>query len=367
MNNAFSVLSLKRNRSTSTTHTKANSCSEPVSKLSKLKSGFSIFSKITNVISLQHDQDTNYEQKKSKRASWIDLLQYFRAGNGGARRRQSRLRRNATYDSDSYYEYHNYYKKNAQQIERNTHTSPTTHTKKLNSILIKQSGSNPQQQPLQHQLTKVSSRVSNTHTSVSNITVNSEDLTAKEFADIAGIRILSETEDDPIDEERKVSGNSSSNMIGFTEDTHLRTVSTGKSFLDDEQYSVVSCISAQDSKPKIWDIDFWKNPDDIYHHVNQSQSTTPKPVNNKQQQSVKSTHVVTVEPPILHELRRMSTRNNDNKLDSSVQQHYVIKKGRFEIQLGDIDSSLSNMTTSTNDSANQQTDGVLEWKRKRKE
>jgi hypothetical protein len=327
MTNAFSVLSLKRNRSTSTTHTKANSYSEPISKLSKLKSGFSIFSKITDVL-----QPTNYEQRENKR-TWIGLLRYFRTSTEKDDQHNRRLRRKATYDSDSYYEYHHYRKKNRQKIERNIHTLPRTHTKKLTGILIKQSDTNPPQQTSQPQLTKINSRRSNaTHISVSNLTVNSENLTAKEFADIAGIRILPEVEDDPMD------GCSSK----FTEDMHTRTVSTAKSFLDDD--SVISCISIQESKPKIWDNEFWQNPENNHQLVSRNNSTMTR-------RSSKPTNAVVVEPPILHELRRMSTRNNEDP------QHCVIKKGRFEVQLGD-------MTTNNTD---QQIDGVLEWKRKRKD
>jgi hypothetical protein len=351
MTNAFSALSLKRNRSTSTTPTKANSYSEPVSKLSKLKSGFSIFSKITDVLQ-PNNQD--YEQKENKRTSWIGLLQYFRTTTDTD---GTRLRRKATYDSDSYYEYHHYHKKQ-QILERNNHTLPATN---LTSILIKQSSgsTNPSQQTSsQPQLTKISSRRSNaTHISVSNITVNSEDLTAKEFADIAGIRILPEVVDDPIiDQERKVT-NTCSTSNSFIEDVQMRTVSTAQGFLD-EHYSVISCISVRENKPNIWDIEFWQNPEDQLL-VSRNNSTltrrsTSKSTNNKPQQS---TNVTVVEPPILHELRRMNTRNNEKKKidSSSSQQHCVIKKGRFEIRLGD-------MTTNSTD---QQTDGVLEWKRKR--
>ncbi|KAL0140474.1 hypothetical protein V8B55DRAFT_1507599 [Mucor lusitanicus] len=341
MTNAFSsVLSLKRNRSTSTSKAHSVGSSEPVSKLSRLKSGLNIFSKISDAIT-QHQQD--HQQN----------FTYFR--NDQDTRNKSRLRRKATYDSDGYYEYHQYHQKlnrkqtDARQAERNIHTLPTPQVKKLTSILIKRSGTNPmsQQQQQQHQqLTKVSSRRSNaTH----------------EFADIAGIRILPENDIGEEDEERYDEDPDSlieierkfSNGTSTDDDIHMHTVSTAsKSYLDylDEHHrlSVISYVSLQSystsSKPKIWDNDT----------------------------------VVVVEPPILHELR---TRSSEKKADQN--SHCVIKKGRFEIHLGDGNSTSGESscilptTTASDHSDHQQTattttntassEGVLEWKRKRKD
>ncbi|CAO3645580.1 unnamed protein product [Mucor fragilis] len=407
MTNAFSsVLSLKRNRSTSTSKAHSVGSSEPVSKLSRLKSGLNIFSKISDAIA-QHQHDSQFSSY-TKRTSFVGILQYFR--NDQDTRNKSRLRRKATYDSDGYYEYHQYHQKlnrkqtNARQVERNIHTLPTPQAKKLTSILIKQSGTNlvSQQQQQQHhqQLTKVSSRRSNaTHVSASNITVNSEDLTAKEFADIAGIRILPENDigeeeerydDDPDNlmvVERKFSNGTSTD-----DDIHMHTVSTAsKSYLDylDDHHrlSVISYVSLQSyatsSKPKIWDNEFWLNPDHCQqsskisrsnstathrsHHTTSNESTT-----TKRRLDRKPSTVVVVEPPILHELR---ARNSEKKADQN--SHCVIKKGRFEIHLGDGSSTSGESscilpTPTANDHSDQQTatattanEGVLEWKRKK--
>ncbi|CAO0794816.1 unnamed protein product [Mucor circinelloides] len=424
MTNAFSVLSLKRNRSTSTSKAHSVGSSEPVSKLSRLKSGLNIFSKISDAIA-QHQQDGQFNSY-TKRTSFVGILQYLR--NDQDARNKSRLRRKATYDSDGYYEYHQYHQKlnkkqtDARQAERNIHTLPTPQAKKLTSILIKRSGTNPmsqqqQQQPQQYhhqpQLTKVSSRRSNaTHVSTSNITINSEDLTAKEFADIAGIRILPEDDsgeeeerydDDPdnlIAIERKFSNGTSTD-----DDIHMHTVSTtSKSYLDylDEHHrlSVISYVSLQSystsSKPKIWDNEFWLNPEEHHHYQQQSKMsrsnsaathrsihTTSNESTAKRRLDRKPSTVVVVEPPILHELR---TRNSEKKVDQN--SHCVIKKGRFEIHLGDGDptsgeSSCILPTTTANDNSHhsdQQTtattaanastaanEGVVEWKRKRKD
>ncbi|KAL9547567.1 hypothetical protein MBANPS3_006109 [Mucor bainieri] len=426
MTNAFSsVLSLKRNRSTSTSKAHSVGSSEPVSKLSRLKSGLNIFSKLSDALTQhqhQHQQDNQRFTNYTKRTSFIGILQYFR--NDQDTRNKSRLRRKATYDSDGYYEYHQYHQyhqklnrkqTDARQVERNIHTLPTPQAKKLTSILIKRSGTNPVSQPSQRQqqqqqhLTKVSSRRSNaTHVSASNITVNSEDLTAKEFADIAGIRILPEDDigeeqeerydDDPdnlVAIERKLSSGTSTN----DDDIHMHTVSTAsKSYLDylDEHHrlSVISYVSLQSystsSKPKIWDNEFWLNPDEQHHHYQQcrisrsnsaathrsnhtasNESTTAK----KRLDRKPSTTVVVVEPPILHELR---TRNSDKKADQN--SHCVIKKGRFEIHLGDASDHIhhhhsdqqtttttTTITTTTAAAAAGTNESVVEWKRKRKD
>ncbi|GAN06193.1 hypothetical protein MAM1_0115d05673 [Mucor ambiguus] len=427
MTNAFSsVLSLKRNRSTSTSKAHSVGSSEPVSKLSRLKSGLNIFSKISDAIT-QHHQDAQFNNY-TKRTSFIGILQYFR--NDQDTRNKSRLRRKATHDSDGYYEYHQYHQKlnkkqtDARQAERNIHTLPTPQAKKLTSILIKQSGTNPTSQQPQHQqhqpqLTKVSSRRSNaTHVSASNITINSEDLTAKEFADIAGIRILPENDigeeeeerydDDPdnlIEVERKFSNGTSTD-----DDIHMHTVSTvSKSYLDylDEHHrlSVISYVSLQsystNNKPKIWDNEFWLNPEEHHHYlqgsrISRSNSTATHRSNHtasnestaaKRLLDRKPSTLVVVEPPILHELR---TRSNENKADQN--SRCVIKKGRFEIHLGDGNSTsgestcilptttasdhihhpdqqttTTTATTTASAAISTANEGVLEWKRKRKD
>ncbi|CEP18680.1 hypothetical protein [Parasitella parasitica] len=435
MTSAFSVMSLKRNRSTSTSKAHSGGSPEPVSKLSRLKSGLNIFSKISDAIA-QHQQDSKFHSY-TKRTSFIGILQYFR--NDQDTKNKSRLRRKATYDSDGYYEYHHYQRKlnrqetHAQQAERNNHTMPAVQTRKLTSILIKQSDmASIKQQQKQEQphlqyidhppLTKIGSRRSNaTHVSASNVTINSEDLTAKEFADMAGIRILSEQDDandnsnikdqekeeeqerydaDPdelVDIERKFSSGTSTD-----EDVHMHTVSTSKSYLDclDEHHrlSIISYVSMQSysthsNKLKIWDSEFWLNPEEQHHYyynssrmsrsnstaTHRSAATLSSEPGAKKRLDLKPSTIAVVEPPILHELRS----RNSVKKKADQNSHCVIKKGRFEIHLGDgnptsgesssiLPAPIANDTTaiSTNSSDSDQqipNEGVLEWKRKRKD
>lgn len=332
---AFSVLSLKRNRSTSNNK-------ESVSKLSKLKSGFSIFTKIGHVKSHHHDQTSD----NSRRTSFIGLLQYFRSNED----------HKGTYDSDSHYEYNRYHniKKNQQQeMERNIHTLPINATPKLTSILIKRSGTTPsslqhihQQQPIINKRAR-----SYSNATISNMTINSEDLTAKEFADIAGIRIL------PEEDQRKFS------QEGCSEDLIMNTISslshyTTSSMFDQESQSIASYTSLQtnSNELKIWDNEFWFHPE-----VETSRSAMQlQAADLDRKLSISSTKLI--EPPILHELRRMGTRNSEKD-------HCVIKKGRFEIQLGAaIDNIESIVDNNNNDSSTLSFSdpGVLEWKRKGK-
>jgi hypothetical protein len=262
MTNAFSVLSLKRNRSTST----CKSTSEPVSKLSRLKSGFSIFSKFTTQ---PHQHST--KKNENKHNSFIDFFnQYFRTIDGTVHN-HSRLRRKNTYESDKNYEYNQYRrearkKKLALNAERNVYTVPTP--KKLKSILIKQSAI----------------PIRNANNSAT-LTTHSEDLTAKQFADIAGIHILPELDD------------AMSSQI-------------------DDPITVISHVSQRSEvQPKIWENDFWHTPEET---VSRNNSLRREPV-------LDSGPYCSVEPPILHELRRMGTCGSDKS--------GVIKKGRFEIHL----------------------------------
>lgn len=142
------------------------------------------------------------------------------------------------------------------------------------------------------------------HVSASNITVNSEDLTAKEFAEIAGIQILSEDEQEDEITEQKC-----------------------HDFIN--QYTTVSTIGSTLDEPHIWDIEFWKHP----KNKNHQQEYKQKEMNDY--------------IPILHELK-----SNNNNYDT-------FKKGRFEITIG-IDHHLNHSLTVPNISSKP----VIEWKRK---
>ncbi|KAI8890483.1 hypothetical protein K501DRAFT_281794 [Backusella circina FSU 941] len=313
MTNAFSVLSLKRNRSTSTCKTSSSSTGEPVSKLSRLKnSGFSIFSKLSN--STHNTKNKNESNTSSKHHSFIDFFnQYFRSIDGTVHN-NSHLRRKNTYESDKNYEFNHYRrearkKKLALNAERNVYTVPTP--KKLKSILIKHGHSRSVLTTMADASlvaeTSIPIRYSNT------LTTNSEDLTAKEFADIAGIRILSEDQHQSETEDSIMHSISSRTPSSF-----------GQSSTDDHHLTVVShasLASRGDIQPKIWDNDFWLNSEENSSRAVSRNNSTRRDM----LEPVLESGANMVEPPILHELRRMGTCGSDKS--------GVIKKGRFEIYL----------------------------------
>lgn len=299
-----------------------------MSKLSKFKSGFSIFSR--------KESDNN-----NRRTSFIGLFQYFRSNED---------HKGTTYASDSHYEYNQYHnlKKNGQEIERNVHTLPINVAPKLTSILIKRSGTTPSSMQHIHQHPVIHRRGRTySNATISNMTINSEDLTAKEFADIAGIRILPE-EEDP----RKFS------QEGSSEDVVMTTISSlthyaGLSIFDAESMSSYTSIPNNNKNGlKIWDNEFWFHPE----------VTTSRSVQAQQHadldRKLSISSIKLIEPPILHELRRMGTRNSEKD-------HCVIKKGRFEIQLG-TDDIVDAITTNDSSTLSFSDPGVLEWKRKGK-
>lgn len=189
--------------------------------------------------------------------------------------------------------------------------------------------------------------------SASNITVNSENLTAKEFAEIAGIRILSEEEEEEEQYRKKkctfckkssVISNShyttvlSSTSIhaGHSSSNHSNSSSMTTHSNDTISTSGTSNSTTSNISPnsiKIWDSEFWKHP----KKHNNDNNTTSNTNNN--------------ELPIMHELKsNIPSRHSDT----------YIKKGRFEITIG-VDyqhhQHTNSMTTTSSSS-------VIEWKRK---
>lgn len=169
--------------------------------------------------------------------------------------------------------------------------------------------------------------------SSSNITVNSEDLTAKEFADIAGIRILSEEDDDPIESDAcsllnkkicKHCGDEENNMpsliVTSSNSSHYNNANSTLS-----RGSIYNDIMMLDDEPQIWDTDFWQRPGE--------RSSSSRPAT----------------PSILHELKQ----------NVSLSQDTYIRKGRFEIHL-----SNNNTTEDAAPNKTQQSNPVIEWKRK---
>ncbi|KAG2198844.1 hypothetical protein INT47_000760 [Mucor saturninus] len=285
---AFSVLSLKRNRS--------NSKESVSKKFSKLKSGFSLFGSNRK----KHEVTDNTPRRTS-------LFQYFRNHDMGGQAKD--------YAGDRHYEYNRYHHL---KEERNMHTLPTHVAPKLTSILIKRSGTTPSCIQHIHQHTPMRKRTCSNAT-ISNMTINSEDLTAKEFADIAGIRILPEEEAEEAEEaEDKAAASAVASFEAATAASRKLTAEE-----DDTMESSSSCMEESLSF-QIWDNAFWFLPE-----VKESRPTA----HLDRKASVASNAKNLIEPPILHELRRMGTHKSEKDNTSC-----VIKKGRFEIQLALLDT-----------------------------
>lgn len=133
------------------------------------------------------------------------------------------------------------------------------------------------------------------HASSSNITVNSENLTSKEFADVTGIRIAPD---------HRCCSSSSSCAAG---DALTQTASTRSNSLHHDGRQ----------KLMIWDKEFWEPP-------------------NRSKKQPK--RLTAADPPIIDELRRLNTRSSDQ--DGTVRS-CVIKRGRFEISLETADDRAS--------------------------
>jgi hypothetical protein len=369
MTSAFSVLSLKRNRSTNKPFS-SSTTTEPVTKLSKLKSGFSTLSK--KLLSDHHHDSGSTTKRISSCFLMIGLFQYLRSNedhqikSSKSSTSTTELKRKATFDSDRNYEYNQYHsRKNFVEEERNMHTLPIASSpSKLTSILIKRSCTNPttsyRQVIQQHQQAATVDKANSTisarrkrtwsNATVSNMTINSEDLTAKEFADIAGIRILPEDEDYVETEEQQM--RRYNDQDESEEDFIVHTVSSRYTTQNHhERSSLISYASltshSTTSKLKIWDSEFWLNPEEVT--ASRSNSTSKKDaiegpavvavtteLSRKPSATLTAKKLVIIdnEPPILHELRRI---NSEKKND-----HCVIKKGRFEIQLGTVAVLLDN-------------------------
>lgn len=310
---------LKRNRSYSTTWTACSPPSEPVSKLSKLKNSFVIF---THKLARPFTHISNDNDKANSRlVQWVDTQRRPSLASNIFQRFRSevsleRKTRKGSADHDFAYEQRHYLLKatrshtklsledssQVENTERNSQTVPaspqlprlivsrqtqpelpgilvqcdsscTSSTKPCNnsSLLI----------PPSHPLPSHSRNPS--HISSSNITVDSEHLTAKEFADLTGIRIQSD-DDDEIP----------------TSNTQLRTSSCS--------------ISSACSKPQIWDREFWQSPSKLAQDLASQDNLDHRD-----------------EPPVFNQLRRMNTRSSDKLSNHS--RNLVIKKGRFEICL----------------------------------
>lgn len=198
------------------------------------------------------------------------------------------------------------------QTTKETFKKPMIHHRHTNSTPI-QTGRKKSQQHIRHY-----SHVS--CISSSNITVNSEDLTAKEFADIAGIRILSEEETEGC--KQKCKSEKICTFCGQEDNERLPSLIvtsriSQNSMIRGSDHSSIYCppdsihlSPEEEEEHQIWDNQFWKKPGGE----------------------------TILMPPILHELKH--------------HQDTFIKKGRFEIHL----SSTINVPPPQQP--------VYEWKRK---
>lgn len=256
MTNTFSVLSLKRNRSNN--------------KESKFNS---ILNKLANSFNSHHKKRKPEQQHIQRRSSISALFDYFRSS-------EEQNNEEHPFANDALFE-HNRYKQ-----QKEISSQPLSNS----SILINNHKKKPAHIHHRHTQSAITARSATrkkhirhySHVSCissSNITVNSEDLTAKEFADIAGIRILSEEEDEQV----------GSKICTFCGTDELPSLIVNNSVIKSSNSSV---YNSDEEDPQIWDDNFWQKP---------SSSSLLEP------------------PPILHELKRY----NDT----------YIKKGRFEIHL----------------------------------
>lgn len=316
MTNTFSALSLKRNRS--------NNNSKINSILNKLANSFNKKKKPFETTDV------------SRRPSISAIFDYFRSSSDGDDAKHP-------FANDALFE-HNRYKQQKQQqsslnqqiVNMNSSILINTNNTKSTRIQHRHTQSAITARSVAAARKKKSNHIRHySHVSCissSNITVNSEDLTAKEFADIAGIRILSEEENDTIHDRPIESGSKICTFCG-TDDNELPSLIVTSSHHNNSSilrssHSISSNNSSvynnnNNDEPQIWDNDFWQKPG--------TSSSIIEP------------------PPILHELKRYNTQQQDT----------YIKKGRFEIHL----SSSSNVSSPPLKN-NKKPEMVVEWKRK---
>lgn len=155
--------------------------------------------------------------------------------------------------------------------------------------------------------------------STSNITVNSEDLTAREFADMTGIRICSD--DENMDDELVVERASTPQKTCASDEeliSHSSLFSTPHTTVYSNHITVSSLgghsrTSSTLKKPQIWEQEFWKNSEDL--------QAMPLPFNSLQQQEGYQIQNGILQLPksksVQLELYQHGLRNNHRRIDSS--------------------------------------------------
>ncbi|KAI9026524.1 hypothetical protein CLU79DRAFT_717493 [Phycomyces nitens] len=389
MTGAFASLSHKRHRSPSTAKTPPTA---PIGKLSKLKSGLSLFGRLTNpfgsgTTNSSQDNSEDDEWDQPKKYSLSALMHCFKSADptaephplaGDALYEQTHYRQRSVCPAPPVYDQPSQplRKKSLPSIlkkdPQDDHPTPFVrhhrHTSSLQSSGLSVPSINGRHKQSRH--VRHFSHVS------SSITVNSEDLTAKEFADYTGIRILSEDnneEDSEDGDERKCGCDDEGIVPVLVRGTHGRHKSCDTTTLhvnEDSQISIKSYCSMHSHdarslyrKPQIWDSDFWRKPGqpqplpqqpNLGHKRSGSSIPTTPPLLSLDQDP---------EPPIIHTMRRLNTLSTETLNQHTNSQlvpsrNCIIRKGRFEIHL---ESALEP------DRPELPTDEcVVEWKRKQK-
>ncbi|CAO3596278.1 unnamed protein product [Absidia cylindrospora] len=164
-----------------------------------------------------------------------------------------------------------------------TPSSHHRHTKSLqNASIISLPNSNNNGRPAHYHHSRNYSHIS--CISATNMTVNSEDLTAKEFADMAGIKIIPDDDDDEPDDNNGATSTMATSITSRTQQQQQQRqhppISSASSIVtttnggqrpcyfsyhagDENDWSVVSSGSMQSQQSgsaKIWDTGFWKRP-----------------------------------------------------------------------------------------------------------
>ncbi|CAO3655297.1 unnamed protein product [Mucor hiemalis] len=343
---AFSSLSLKRNRSTSTT-SKFNAI---INKITSPFQGSTAATATTNHKKRRQNENSNRRSSLS-----LFFIDYFRTTEDN--------NADHPFANDTLFEQNRYRQQKKSQQQQQQPINYTTNKPIINnqcniyptttkSILLKKDP--PAFTHHRHTNSSPSAIITTTNRrkkiqqhirhyshvsciSSSNITVNSEDLTAKEFADIAGIRILSEDElvDNDItmaDEFNNLTTHTAPvkkicTFCGDNEESDIMvpslTVSrishnNNSSVIRSSNSSSIICPSSpeDEEEPQIWDNQFWKKP-----------GCGDGP---------------------LHEYNAIKQENAQNTT--------IIKKGRFEIHISSSAATSSSLVPKKPE--------VVEWKRK---
>lgn len=390
MANTFSALSLKRHRSAGATSKKESKLNAMINRLANS------FHNNTNNNNKKRKQFTNTSGNVNRRSSLSAIIDYFRSSE--EQDEQNPFANDAWFEQNRYKQQK---KTNNASAIHNEHVSslPINNNKNNTGILMKHKSPNaslfntkPQQQRYHHRHTQSTQSAITTATarrkkashirhyshvsciSASNITVKSEDLTAKEFADIAGIRILSEDDDNDFENDNEYSlirkkictfcGDEENDIpsLIITSNRMLRNNDINNSSVynrseimidDDEEEQDEDLQEYDDSmfeEPQIWDQDFWQRPGQTEELPEPASKATTSNANTIEQ------------PPILHELKRNSQYN------MTLNQDTFIKKGRFEIHLNSTapNNMIESIAAAPKIQRPDASSVVVEWKRKSK-